>query len=195
MSRTYLKLSISKRLLRFIEPPSNAEFEQLGRVYMSYITANPKKPCLMKVSGKWMKWVDGPLWWNFENETAGKGGAKWPALSPKYATWKKKHFGDKKMLVLCEKLKKAVFNPKNIRVSVRGDAVSAWIEIPADDVPYAARHNKGLSGMPKRTFLTLGPKGQMPSKVREAFQVIYTAWMHNRASGSKQMKTVAFSRG
>ena len=102
--------------------------------------------------------------WATENlktfKSKGKSiGEKWKPLSPDYATWKKKNFPSRPLLVLRGDLRESVtktnsklmiFNNKNVRQLIIGTRV-----------PYASVHNYGRKKKPRipmRKFIKVNQK-------------------------------------
>ena len=75
----------------------------------------------------------------------------WPKLSPEYASWKKRHYPSKPLLVLKGDLRDSVSNPKS-RLMVYNTTGGRQL-ILGTRVPYASAHNYGTKKLPMRKFI------------------------------------------
>lgn len=78
-------------------------------------------------------------------------GSTWPALSPKYAEWKARHYPGRPMMVLTRRLERSLLGKTGDSIRVLGKKVFRF----GTRVPYGIFHHMGTTRMPRRQFLGL----------------------------------------
>lgn len=99
------------------------------------------------------------------SRSARPGSSRWPALSPGYAAWKRRHYGSLPILTR-EGTLRASLNRTAGPGAVR-EVESGFLRY-GTAVPYAAYHQNGTATMPPRPVLP-SRRGRMPAVVGKAF--------------------------